>query len=161
MRLMKLSSKGDTIVEVLIAIAVLSSVLGTAYAITNRNISNLRNNQERTEATKIAQGQIEALVYKWSTTPSEIKSQNSSGFCIVSGSVENVGGSMPTLQPNITQITGPNYADCTFNTLYRVGIKRLNAADNSYRVYVHWDRLGEGQAINEVVYVHSLGESND
>lgn len=52
---------GDTIIEVLIAIAVVSGVLGTTYAIMNRNHMIVRTNQERTEASKLAQRQIEML----------------------------------------------------------------------------------------------------
>lgn len=57
----KLESKGDTIVEVLIAIAVISSVLGIAYSIMNKNIQIMQDNQERTTASKLAQTQIEKL----------------------------------------------------------------------------------------------------
>lgn len=52
---------GDTIVEVLIAIAVVSSVLAIAYSTMNRNLQIMRNNQERTQAVRVAQDQIETL----------------------------------------------------------------------------------------------------
>ena len=55
------SQRGDTIVEVLIAMAVASSVLGITYATMNRNLLITRGAQERTEAAKLAQGQLEIL----------------------------------------------------------------------------------------------------
>lgn len=55
------SERGDTIVEVLIAIAVIGSVLGSAYAIVSRNTQSYQQVNEHTEALKIAEGQLERL----------------------------------------------------------------------------------------------------
>jgi len=52
---------GDTIIEVLLALAVTVTVLTGAYVVANRALKIGRLAQERTEATKIAQGQIEAI----------------------------------------------------------------------------------------------------
>ncbi len=52
---------GDTIVEVLISITVISLVLTTAYVITNKNNISMQANQERIQAQHIAEAQIEAL----------------------------------------------------------------------------------------------------
>jgi type II secretory pathway pseudopilin PulG len=52
---------GDTIVEVLIALAVLGSVLVGGYSIATRSINSVRVSQERGEALKIAEGQMEQL----------------------------------------------------------------------------------------------------
>jgi type II secretory pathway pseudopilin PulG len=56
-----LDAKGDTIVEVLIAIAVVSSVLGGAFATANRSLLATRQSQERAEAMKYLEGQVESL----------------------------------------------------------------------------------------------------
>lgn len=50
---------GDTIVEVLIAIAVISLVLVGAYVTTTKNMSSTQDAQERTQAVKLAETQIE------------------------------------------------------------------------------------------------------
>lgn len=55
------SNRGDTIVEVLLALAVLGSVIVGAYSIATRSLNGVRVAQERSEATKIAEGQIESL----------------------------------------------------------------------------------------------------
>jgi type II secretory pathway pseudopilin PulG len=52
---------GDTIIEVLIAIAVASIVLAGAYSITSRSLGGIRSAQEHTEALKYAQNQVESL----------------------------------------------------------------------------------------------------
>lgn len=57
----KINNFGDTIIEVLIAIAVLSVVLGGAYAISSRSLAGVRKAQEHTEALKYAEQQTERL----------------------------------------------------------------------------------------------------
>jgi|ERR1700741_1849418 len=58
---MQLKQRGDTIVEVLIAIAVMSGVLGTSYAITSRNSKASQQAQEHSQALKVAETQLEQL----------------------------------------------------------------------------------------------------
>ena len=53
--------RGDTLVEVLIAIAVVSLILGGAYVTTNRSLYATRAAQERGNALKLAESQIEQL----------------------------------------------------------------------------------------------------
>lgn len=52
---------GDTIVEVLVSMAVLMMVLVGAYVTANRSLHSERDAQEHTEALTIAQGQVEDL----------------------------------------------------------------------------------------------------
>ena len=54
-------SKGDTIVEVLIGIAVLGFVLSMSYALANRDTQYIQQSQERGEAQKISEQQLELL----------------------------------------------------------------------------------------------------
>ena len=51
-RLRALSERGDTLVEVLIAIAVVSLILGGAFVTTNKNLQATREAQERGNAQK-------------------------------------------------------------------------------------------------------------
>gem|GEM_PF-750790 len=53
--------RGDTIIEVLLAMAVLGMVLGTSFGIVNRSLATGRDAQERSEATKLAESQLEKL----------------------------------------------------------------------------------------------------
>lgn len=55
------NQKGDTIVEVLISIAILSMVLVASYALSNRNGAYIQQSQERGEAQKISERQLELL----------------------------------------------------------------------------------------------------
>ncbi len=55
------NSKGDTIVEVLISIGIISLVLTISYALANRNSAYIRQSQERGEAQKLSERQLEML----------------------------------------------------------------------------------------------------
>lgn len=57
----KLDQTGDTIVEVLIVLAVLGLALSISYATANRSLLNARQGEETAQATRYAQSQIEAL----------------------------------------------------------------------------------------------------
>lgn len=60
---LKRSISGDTIVEVMLAIAVTSAVLAGAFVAVNRSLKAARSAQERGEAIKVAEAQIERLKY--------------------------------------------------------------------------------------------------
>jgi prepilin-type N-terminal cleavage/methylation domain-containing protein len=55
------SQRGDTIIEVMVAIVVVSLVLVAAYVATTRNISGLQDTSEHSTALQLAQTQIEYL----------------------------------------------------------------------------------------------------
>lgn len=55
--------RGDTIVEVLFAIAVIGFVLGASYASASRSVRLGRDAQEHTQALKLAETQVERLKY--------------------------------------------------------------------------------------------------
>ncbi len=57
----KYSQAGDTIIEVLIALAVLGAIIGGGYAIATRSLNGVQIANERSEATKLAEGQLEAM----------------------------------------------------------------------------------------------------
>src|SRR5438309_3169170 len=81
MRRFKLNSAGDTIIEVLLALAVLASVLGGAYVSSNRSLSGARDAQERGEALKLVEEQLERLRAVVKTLPN-----NTTPFCLIDSS---------------------------------------------------------------------------
>jgi len=60
--------RGDTIVEVLIAIAVAAFAIGTAYAISNKSLQNAISARERNEAINILQSQVSDLKNRYKFT---------------------------------------------------------------------------------------------
>lgn len=61
------ANRGDTIIEVLLAIAILGAVLGGAFVAANRNTLVNRSSQERLEAIKVGEAQLERLKAKVSS----------------------------------------------------------------------------------------------
>lgn len=53
--------RGDTIIEVLIAIAIVSLILAGAYASTNHNVRAIQDTQEHSQALQLVQTQVEFL----------------------------------------------------------------------------------------------------
>ncbi len=134
--------RGDTIVEVLIAIAVVSSVLGITYSIMNKNIQTTRDNQERSEASKVVQGQVELLRSLWF-------SKSVAGFEAATNSVTNapfcVHDDMTTKSisdTSILEIATPGYpAECVKQDLYYVSIVENSSIDKSYTITAKWNSL--------------------
>jgi type II secretory pathway pseudopilin PulG len=58
---LKRNNGGDTIVEVMIVLAVLGLAIGISYATANRSLLNARQAQENSQATELTQSQTENL----------------------------------------------------------------------------------------------------
>ncbi len=140
----KSGQSGDTIVEVLIAIAVASAVLGAAFSTMNRNLLVTRASQERSEAAKFAQGQLESLkAYTDSKLP--VPAGN---FCLNGVTTFPVAGGSPTAVAAADNLS--NYpAQCKLN-FYNAGI--VNDSPRNYHIYVRWDRIGGGR--DEIIMVY-------
>ena len=54
-------SRGDTIVEVMVVLAVLGLAISISYATANRSLLDTRQAQENSQATELVQDQVEAL----------------------------------------------------------------------------------------------------
>ncbi len=140
-----LRQRGDTIVEVLFAIAILSLVITGAYNFATRNLLAGRQAQERTEATQLAQSQIESLAAAATQSSSPIFSE-SKIFCFENGTVHEsdaMGGTVPVLSGD----DFGNYdASCKVNAdgtpggFYNLAIK--NETNGEFSVYVRWYRIG-------------------
>lgn len=146
--------RGDTIVEVLIAIAVASMVLAITYSTMNRNLLITRDSQERTEATKIAQGQIELLKAHKDSGDSTI---DSGKYCLDAASATartGFSGAAPTatLPDDFTRYP----AGCTnlgISNLYNVAIV---ANSGTYKIYVRWENIQGDAQQDQVVMVYQL-----
>ncbi len=77
---MRILRRGDTLVEVLFAIAIIGLVLAAAYSTASQSLKTSRKTQERTEALKIAEGQLEAMKSLTGTPRDQLFTQTN--FCI-------------------------------------------------------------------------------
>jgi len=82
MRLQK-NQIGDTIVEVLLAVGVVGLAIAGGYGIATRSLKASRQAQERGEALKLAEGQVEAIKGYVAAKPSTLNMIfNGDTFCI-------------------------------------------------------------------------------
>lgn len=151
--LIALRERGDTIVEVLIAVAVISMILGGAFVVTNRNFLNTRDAQERGNALKLVEGQVEQLKGLVATDSDLIFGASvPSPFCIVPGN-------------NVTppSVTDAGNAACHVNSAgvptgveptYNLSIVRTG---NTFTVMNQWTHV-RGDITNQVSMKYRLYE---
>jgi hypothetical protein len=120
----KLNTRGDTIVEVLIATAVVSIILTGALAVSNSSLKQVRSAQERSEAQAYVQSIVESLPPKNATT-----NQN---FCMNSLGEEKPQGD----------------SDCTSGLFTNSVLRQSN---DVYAVTASWDGV-TGTAQNLTIF---------
>ncbi len=146
--------KGDTIVEVLIAIAVVSLVLGGAYSIANRSLASVRQAQEHAEALKIAESQVEKLKTANDTGTAGVLTQTGT-FCMI----DNYNPPVDRLRTSAaTYGNGQPRTECTTTN----GIKYFtsitntpNGAVHTYLVMVYWPNI-HGNGYDQVTLDYNL-----
>ncbi len=151
----KLNQAGDTIVEVLIAIGILSMILGASYAVAIKSSRSVRDAQERTEAQKIAMGSLELFRVKAKDNPSEYNAPvKPSVFCFDSTGSKIVIASLPPLDAPSSSYN----PDCDQKTQssdpvsYHVLFERSSVDLNIFTVYVRWESgAGKSTADNNQV----------
>jgi type II secretory pathway pseudopilin PulG len=139
---------GDTIVEVLISIAVVSAVLGSAYAIVSRTVNNSQQVKEHSQALKVAEAQLERL----RSAPNRARAFDASlanAFCMpsdltatppVNPGISLTATSMSTNVGNYDPSC--KFADDQVNDRFLVAITRIS---DVFKVYVTWDGATGGQ----------------
>jgi Tfp pilus assembly protein PilV len=87
---------GDTIVEVLIAIAIAAFAIGTSYAIANRSLQQAITARERNQAVNIIQSQIAALKIRYTYDKTAFQSDDpAKGFVVRSTTVNPPASQLP------------------------------------------------------------------
>lgn len=136
MQLRRLQQRGDTIVEVLIAIAVVGMVLGGAYVVVNSNVKNNQRAQEQSRAVKVAESQLEQLRNYAVNNPLP-----TGNFCLnTSGGTTTktdfaFTGTLPTTNNNYPVACRQD--DGAVTDRYMTGIRA--EAGNRFTVYISWD----------------------
>lgn len=155
-------SRGDTIVEVLIALTVLSTILVGAYLTANRSQTANRASKERSEAIKVAESQIERL--KGLLTKGPLVTPGGDGddntnpvgaFCVKADGSEIAPITSDNPFGSLEATTLPYQpTDCgNQDTRYNVAI-RANEADGvtTYEFLVRWEKVGGGRSQINMFY---------
>ena len=138
---------GDTIVEVLIAIAIISVVLVTAYAITARNSAIMAATQEREQAQRLVEGQIEYLANAGKT--------NASQDCFTPGTGTDSGA----ICSNITATgSGATYtlivAGPAPGASLPAACNAVSTTTNTYSICAYWTSLNSKSPIDSNVTMY-------
>jgi type II secretory pathway pseudopilin PulG len=129
---------GDTIIEVLIAVAVVSAVLSGAFLTTSHTVKNIQQSQEHEEALGLLQGQMERLkVVTKDRAAAAPFFATDSPFCLstANAKVDIAGSSLPA---------AAYPAQCTFGpgNRYNIGIIQLRdgsgAHNNVFSAQASW-----------------------
>jgi type II secretory pathway pseudopilin PulG len=121
MKLIK-NRRGDTIVEVLVAVAVVGFMLSISYRLANRSLQASRSAQERSEALKLAEQQLERLKAVASKAPNadlDVYATAGKSFCI------SINGS--------NQLTNKGLTNPLFTITIRWG--NLAGGNNEVKMY--------------------------
>lgn len=162
----RIKERGDTIIEVMIAIAVVGSILAQAYAIANRSLQSTQTSQERSESVKIAEQQIELLRDLAKTDPDAVfGSTNLNIFCIRTAGANTGERTDFPADFTIVDYTLDNFEDYPAEcrnlgggNRYNVLIERESSTSGLFTFYSRWDRVGGGK--NEVKLVYRLHPSS-
>lgn len=122
--------RGDTIVEVLIAVAIVSLIIVSAYVITNLNTRSLAANSERIQAQHLVEGQIEALRANNGLTAGNSCFKNNAPANVCNDFTQAGSGATYTIN-----ISGPSAGVYTIKTTWTSLIGRTNNDSNVTMYY--------------------------
>jgi|SRR5665647_870839 len=141
----RLLERGDTIVEVMVAIMVISSVLVSGFVLTNKTTRGVRDSEEHAQAAQLLQGQLERLR---GVAPSTSYAVLPAYFCF------KYDGSLTTL-------TGPTDYGCNMSTFYSFVVAKgaspsLPGDTTKFVLKAQWDGVTGNKAGETYVYKVTL-----
>lgn len=158
MKKLSINSCGDTILEVLVSITVVSLILGASYALANQSTQANRRAQERSEALKYTESQLEQLKAFLSNRSNSLAAAGNL-FCMKTDGTPTVDGSYNSPLPlsndfNSDKLGNVYPADCKKGpgSLYHLAIFKDG---DTYTATSRWLKLGGG-GIEEVKILYRL-----
>lgn len=139
----RLDSRGDTIVEVLIAILVMSVILTGAFVSARRSQAGIRQSQERVEALKVAEAQLERIRYKARTgTGAELYTAPHT-FCVdIAMFKHTVTGVQPLQSDSFSPSVYPIGCQAEPSGVQFYSHVTLDTATNTFTSITRWDGFG-------------------
>jgi len=132
---MSVRQRGDTIVEVLLAMAVVGMVLGSSFGIANRSLNIGRSAQERTQALKIAESQLELM--KIAEESGVSISTQTANFCL----------HVPDTTSGVKVVAAGSNECEDIEGLYTIVIDPDGANSSKvFEIRIIWERLGAANA---------------
>lgn len=136
--------RGDTIVEVLISMAVLGGALGISYTVANNTLNQSRDAQERTQVVNLLDAQLEQLraIASLPNTPV---------FTFTGAACFDSSGAMHSV-PNVSNFA--TYPSACVQGYYHYYITRTSTGGaDTYTATCKWDNvMGTGRDNVQIVY---------
>jgi prepilin-type N-terminal cleavage/methylation domain-containing protein len=147
MKLRKMSQRGDTIIEVLISIAVVSLILGGAFATTRRSQEGVRDSQEHAQALKLLESQLEQ-VRADATKTGDIFAAGTP-FCMYGNTPVSTSGATAS-----TCVQNGSGQPSSAEPAYSLSITRNTSSGGFlFTIQAQWDSVtGDGKAQEQMVY---------
>ncbi|PJE65671.1 hypothetical protein COU91_00395 [Candidatus Saccharibacteria bacterium CG10_big_fil_rev_8_21_14_0_10_47_8] len=153
-------SRGDTIVEVLISVTIISFVLGAAYLLTSHSLQAGLAAREHTEALNFVQGQIERLkAVKEQASKAEFDSKyrtidGSTPYCLFADPITRVVSQKLTTDVNKFCEVDSEHPNGGEGSRYHLSTKYINggANANTFKFSATWDRVGTGTPESADIY---------
>jgi prepilin-type N-terminal cleavage/methylation domain-containing protein len=146
--------RGDTLIEVLICILIVTVILSGAYVTTHKSSEGVRNSQEHAEALKLAQSQLEEVRQNAGITSGSTVFTFTPPFCMV-----NVKTVSATIAPDSTKCVQDSSGNpATDAPYYKVTINRSSCNPVGtkcwlFSVKVTWDTVTNGgQSTEQISY---------
>jgi len=155
-RRLKLGNRGDTIVEVMVTLAILGLAFSIAYATANHSLMLARNSEEHSEATQFLQSQIEqirAYIAQDSANLTTLQGYWSGGG---SGHEDFCFDASGTVQASHIAPSQTDNPQCTFGnpSLYQIAVQYVTVPTGSqpsgsdknqsyFQGVVSWDGVGQ------------------
>jgi prepilin-type N-terminal cleavage/methylation domain-containing protein len=162
---MRFNQAGDTLVEVLLATAILSMVLAGAFTISNRATRINQSAEERTQVSNLMQREVELLKAKHASNPDSLwnelddtsvepwfagTTERSTSFCGDTGASPSAGSFVVNTDLTLKKLDPASrsgyYTDYDDTDFFNVWIEAVdNGPASSYAdffVYACWDGVG-------------------
>jgi Tfp pilus assembly protein PilV len=149
----KLNSRGETIVEVLIAIAIMSAALGGAFAIATRSQRTVQGNQERYQATLIANQQADLIKLAQADDGKKDKiktfTDSTKVFCFDSAGViqDPTASDAASLDPQCLVDYG---SPAAFQYRVRIQPNQTAGVVDTFVITVEWDSISSESGVDSV-----------
>lgn len=154
-----LNNRGDTIIEVMIVLAVLGLAISISYATANRSLLNTRQAQENSEATKVLQSQIEGIRILAANGPDDPPDpllnpfKYVGAFCVEGGSVPKIADSGAAFCNNNSDYYNLRVYYCPNNG----GVAECSGTDmqrpGTFLITAKWDNV-RGAGTDSINYVY-------
>lgn len=147
-RLLRFGSRGDTIIEVMVALTIIGAVVSAAYVLASRNLTATQQSQERGEAVKVAEGQIEKLKSVAAANPA-LSTTTTNGFCVLDDlTIDNLSATPDPASQSVDNDPLTGYDKCLTGTGNRYHYEIIFSDPSgvgTFNIYVRWFRLGGGK----------------